>query len=214
MRPRHQVVTLDPDASCEAAVAVLATAGHSRAPVAGRGELDRVVGLVHLKDLIFGAGTVAEHARPVPSFPASMKVLRALRELQRAHEHLALVIDDFGGVGGIVTIEDLLEEIVGEIYDETDRDIETVVRRPDGALIIPGSFPVHDLPDIGMEHVHGPSTTVAGLLLERLGHIPVVGETAEVAGRRVTVVEIEGRKIARVRVDAPRRPRRHRPGPR
>ncbi len=212
MRPRQQVVTIDPDASCESAVTVLATAGHSRAPVAPRGELDQVAGVVHVRDLVFGAGTVAGHTRPVPSFPESLRVLVALRELQRAHEHMAVVIDDFGGVEGIVTIEDLLEEIVGEIYDETDRDIEAVVRRPDGALILPGSFPVHDLPDIGMDNVSGPSTTVAGLLLERLGHIPSAGEAAEVSGRRITVLEVEGRTIARVRVEAPPRPRKRRPG--
>lgn len=209
MRPRHDVVTIDPEASCEAAVGILATSGHSRAPVAPRGELDQATGVVHLRELIFGTGTVADHTQPVPSFPESTRVLHALRELQRSHQHLAIVIDDdFGGVEGIVTIEDLLEEIVGEIYDETDRDIETVERLADGTLILPGSFPVHDLVDIDIDQVSGSSATVAGLLLERLGHIPAVGEATKIAGRRATVLEIEGRAITRVRIEAAQKPKK------
>ncbi len=211
MRPRHDVVTIDPAASCESAVSVLSTSGHSRAPVAQRNELDRVVGMVHLRELVSGTGSVAGYTHPVPTYPGSMRVLRALRELQRSHQHMAVVIDDFGGVEGIVTIEDLLEEIVGEIYDETDRDIQTVRHLPDGTLILPGSFPVHDLSDLGIEAVTGPFTTVAGLVLERLGHIPAPGEKAEVAGRRVTVLDIEGRAITRVRVEAAHRGRKRHP---
>ncbi|HWS39509.1 MAG TPA: transporter associated domain-containing protein, partial [Actinoplanes sp.] len=107
---------------------------------------------------------------------------------------------------GIVTMEDLVEEVVGEIYDETDRDVQSVVREDDGAMLLPGTFPIHDLPDIGVEIGEeeldaGDYTTVAGLVLAHLGHIPTTtGESVRIDGHTAEVVEITGRAITRIRL--------------
>lgn len=111
---------------------------------------------------------------------------------------MAIVVDEFGGFDGIVTVEDLIEEIVGEIYDEYDRDVTAVARRADGSIDLPGSFPFHDLVDLGIEVPEGSYTTVAGFLLEELGHIPDPGEHIEVDGWRLTATEVTQTSIVRI----------------
>ncbi|BCL17816.1 hemolysin family protein [Micromonospora sagamiensis] len=183
----------------------LAEAGRSRAPVVGGGGLDDVVGVVHIRDLVgAGASTVAGRARPPLLLPGSVPVSEAMRRLRVERERLALVVDEWGGVDGIVTMEDLLEEVVGELYDETDRDVRAVVREPDGALLLPGDFPLHDLPDVGVAvgfAVSGEYTTVAGLVLAGLGYVPRgVGETVCLPGLTVQVVRVVDRAVRQVRV--------------
>ncbi len=94
---------------------------------------------------------MTDHAQPALELPESVTVVDALRVMQRERQHLAVVVNEHGGVEGIVTLEDLIEELVGEIYDETDRDILSVVHEEDGSIIVPGSFPVHDLDDLDVE---------------------------------------------------------------
>ncbi|MFI6819963.1 hemolysin family protein [Micromonospora sp. NPDC050187] len=183
----------------------LAAAGRSRSPVVGGGGLDDVVGVVHIRDLVgAGAPTVAGRARPPLLLPGSVPVSEAMRRLRVERERLALVVDEWGGVDGIVTMEDLLEEVVGELYDETDRDVRAVVREPDGALLLPGDFPLHDLPDVGVPvgfAVSGEYTTVAGLVLAGLGYVPRgVGETVCLPGLTVQVVRVVDRAVRQVRV--------------
>ena len=114
-------------------------------------------------------------------------------------EQMAIVIDEHGGAEGMVTVEDLLEEIVGEIYDETDVNVISARRMPDGSLVLPGTFPMHDLVDLGVELPSGDYATVAGLMLDRLGRIPErVGESVVVEGWRLTVRSLQGRAIERV----------------
>jgi putative hemolysin len=129
-----------------------------------------------------------------------MGVLDALRRLQAEREQLAIVINEYGGVEGIVSLEDLLEELVGEIYDEFDPDSAAVQRQPDGSLVLPGSFPVHELPDLGISLPEGPYATIAGLILDRLGHLPDKGEAVEVDGWRLEVLDVDRRAITRVRL--------------
>ena len=168
--PRLQVFTLDSGTTAEAARLVLAATGHSRAPVVRHGGLDDAVGVIHLRDLVGVPDDrpVDECARPPMLLPDSLPVVDALRQFKAERQHIALVVDERGAVDGIVTLEDILEEIVGEIYDETDRDVRSVRTEADGALLLPGTFPVHDLPDIGVELPGRPAgdyTTVAGLVL-------------------------------------------------
>ena len=133
-------------------------------------------------------------------FPDSVGVLDALRRLQAERGQLALVVDEHGTVSGIVTIEDLLEEIVGEIYDEFDRDLQPIAPQADGSVVLPGSFPIHDLEDIGVEVPEGDYATIAGLVLWHLGHIPVEGEEAALPGYRATILGMDGLSIDRVRL--------------
>ncbi|SCL24030.1 putative hemolysin [Micromonospora pallida] len=183
----------------------LAETGRSRAPVTGDGGLDDVAGVVHIRDLVgAGASTVAGRARPALLLPGSVAVSEAMRRLRVERERLALVVDERGGVDGIVTMEDLLEEVVGELYDETDRDVRAVVREPDGALLLPGDFPLHDLPDVGVRvglALSGQYTTVAGLVLAGLGQVPRgPGETVCLPGLTLEVVRVVDRAIRAVRV--------------
>ncbi|MET8371125.1 hemolysin family protein [Micromonospora profundi] len=204
--PRLQVFTLDSGTTAEAARLVLAATGHSRAPVVRHGGLDDTVGMIHLRDLVGvpDERPIDEIARPPMLLPDSLPVVDALRQFKAERQHIALVVDERGAVDGIVTLEDILEEIVGEIYDETDRDGFSVRRDPDGALLLPGTFPVHDLPDIGVELPSRPAgdyTTVAGLVLTHLGHIPTVaGEEITMDGWVLMVAGIDHRAIAEVRL--------------
>jgi putative hemolysin len=200
LRPRRDVVVIDSAASRDDAMACLIGSGHSRAPVAESADLDHVVGVVHLRDLIDQDANAVEAARPALFLPESARVLDVLRQMQNTHEQLAVVINEHGGGEGIVTLEDLLEELVGEIYDETDRDVLAVGREPDGSMLVPGRFPVHDLVDLGVEVPSGDYATVAGLVLAHLGRIPDPGDVVVVEGWEVTVLDVQKRTITLVRV--------------
>ena len=197
--PRRDVVAIPADASVAEAIGMLVGTTHGRAPVY-RGDLDEVIGLVTLQDLVGAEGPVASRVRPVVALPESVPVLDALRRLQAEREQLAIVLNEYGGTEGIVTVEDLLEELVGEIYDEFDPDSHGIHRQPDGSLILPGSFPAHDLADLDITLPEGDYATLAGLVLDRMGRIPGKGETVEVGGWRLEVLDVENRAITRVRL--------------
>ena len=202
--PRPAVITLADDTGIEQARTTLVESGHSRAPVIHSGDLDDVVGVVHLRDLFADHRTVGAAARPALQLPDSLRVSDALQRFKVERQHFALVIGERGGVAGIVTLEDLLEEIVGEIYDETDRDILAVRPMPDGSLVLPGTFPIHDLPDINVDvtdAVAGDYTTIAGLILTALGRIPTTpGDRVELAQWTIEVTRISHHAITEVRL--------------
>jgi putative hemolysin len=197
--PRRDVVALPDDTPVPEALRVLVGTTHGRAPVY-RGDLDDVLGLVTLQDLVGAEGRVADCVRPVVALPESMGVLDALRRLQAEREQLAIVLNEYGGTEGIVTVEDLLEELVGEIYDEFDPDSRDLQPEPDGSIVLPGQFPVHDLPDLGVSLPEGSYATVAGLILKRLGRIPAEGDAVEVDRWRLEVLEMERRAVVQVRL--------------
>jgi putative hemolysin len=204
--PRRDVLTLPSGRAAAEALRALIDGGHSRAPVIGPAGLDDVIGVVHLRDLVGATGPVDELARPPLFLPETLRVTDALKQLRAERQPLALVVDERGAIDGIVTIEDLVEEIVGEIYDETDRDVAATVREADGALLMPGSFPIHDLPDVGFQGHHqeeGDYTTIAGMVLAKLGHIPTEpGEIVTLPEFTAEVTEVTGRAITEVRVRA------------
>jgi putative hemolysin len=197
--PRRDVVAVPADASVAEAIGMLVDTTHGRAPVYRR-DLDDVLGLVTLQDLVGAEGPVASRVRPVVALPESMGVLDALRRLQAEREQLAIVLNEYGGTEGIVTVEDLLEELVGEIYDEFDPDSHGIHRQPDGSLILRGSFPVHDLADLGITLPEGDYATLAGLVLDRMGRIPGKGETVQVDGWRLEVLDVDHNAITQVRL--------------
>ncbi|BCJ45680.1 membrane protein [Actinoplanes ianthinogenes] len=204
--PRRDVLILPADLPAAEGLRRLVAGAHSRAPVTGPMGLDDVLGVVHLRDLIGAEGPVRGHMFDPLFLPETLKIADAMRQLRTQRQQFALVVDERGAIDGIVTMEDLVEEVVGEIYDETDRDVQSVVREEDGAMLLPGTFPIHDLPDIGVEldeQDEGDYTTVAGLVLARLGHIPTApGETVAIDGHTAEVVEITGRAITQLRLRA------------
>ncbi len=202
LRPRPDVFVLDSAQSAGTALGQLAASGHSRAPVAHDANLDEVIGVVHLRDLLGREErTVGELAAPPVVFPEAAEVLDVLHELQRKRVQMAVVVDEHGSASGIVTVEDLVEELVGEIYDETDRDITGAQRLPDGSYVLSGRFPVHDLGDLGIENIpEGSYATVAGLVLDRLGRIPdAPGDRVQEGDWGFEVLAIKGHAISRLR---------------
>lgn len=209
--PRRDVVALPAAMPAAEARARLRAAAHSRAPVY-ESDLDDAGAVVHLRDLVDFDGTVAERARPAPVLPESVGVLKALRVMQGERHSLALIISEYGVFEGIVSVEDLVEELVGEIFDETDRDLQAAQRLPDGSWLLVGSFPIHDSVDLGVDLPEGDDyATIAGLVLDRLGHLPRTGESLAIDGWRISVLSIEGHAIARVRVSPVANDRRVRP---
>jgi len=191
----------------------LRTHAYSRVPVY-RGSLDDVIGIAFLHDLLHAADmddatvTVATLARPAIFTPETKNIQPLLREMQRDKQHMAIVIDEYGGVAGLVTIEDIVEEIVGAISDEHETAglEETAQPQPDGSYIVPGSFELAQLEELFADSVTLPlsqeydSTTLGGLVTEEAGHIPFPGEVIELAGLRLEVLASSVRRVDRVRV--------------
>lgn len=197
---RSRVVGLPSDLPVDDALARLAAAGHSRAPVYtdGLDDADRTISVL---GLIGRTGTVADHARPALALPESLNAVVALRDLQTHRQQLALVVSEHGGVEGIITVEDLIEELVGEIYDEHDRDVLSVDHQLDGSMLLPGTFPLHDLEDLDIDIPDQTEvTTIGGLLVEKLGRIPQTGDQVEVHGLHLEVLTVRHRAPDRVRV--------------
>jgi len=201
MVPRSEVVVIDADATCGDALALLLETGHSRAPVAEERNLDRTVGMVRLRNLLGrDDDPVTVAMRDIPAFPDAAHVLTAMRGFQTQRTQMAVVFDERGRALGMVTVEDLLEELVGEIYDETDSGPAPAVREPDGTTVLPGSFPVHDLVDLGIDLPNGDYTTISGLVLDELGHFPTIGETLRVDDWQIEIRSIERHRIRHVAI--------------
>ena len=202
--PRRAVVTLPSSMPLDQAREALVASGHSRAPVVRAHDLDDVIGVVHLRDLLPDHNTLENAVRPILNLPDSLPVSEALRRFKTDREQFALVVDERGGAAGIVTIEDVLEEIVGEIYDETDRDVLAAQRMADGTLVLPGSFPIHDLDDLGVQFNDAPRgdyTTIAGLVLVALSRIPkAAGERVELSDWTIEVNSVSRHAITEVRL--------------
>jgi putative hemolysin len=203
--PRREVFTLQVDMTTREARDALAASGHTRAPVVRDGHLDDVVGVVSLRDLLDDATPMTVVIRPPLVFPATVRVSDALRRFKDEREQFALIANEHGAIDGIVTLEDLLEEIVGEIYDETDRDVMGAQTESDGAIVLAGTFPVHDLHDLAVEIRDAPEgdyATIAGLVLTALGRIPDPGDQVNLAEWTIEVTATERNAITEVKLRA------------
>jgi putative hemolysin len=213
MTPRTEVAFLDASMTASRAAKQVADSNWSRFPVAGRDE-DDVVGFAHVRDLFLPnhpagrAATVGDLAREVKRLPGTKGVLAALSEMRRENQHLAIVVDEYGGTDGIVTLEDLIEEVIGEIYDEYDDEVAPEGKQPAGGpREVDGLLNLDDFTETtGLELPEGPYETVAGYVLAELGRLPEIGDTIEVEGRTLAVVELDGRRIARLLVTPPPAP--------
>jgi len=202
--PRTEVDFLPASMPVSQAIAVAARATHSRFPVF-EDSYDDVVGFVHARDLLDPGRTesvrVGDLKRQVKMLPTSKTVMAALSEMRRDRAHLAIVVDEYGGTAGIVTLEDLVEELIGDIQDEYDKEEHPSRRLRTGEIEVDGLMNLDDFAEqTGIELPDGPYETVAGYLLAALGHLPKTGESAELDGSRLTVTELDGRRIARVKV--------------
>jgi putative hemolysin len=203
--PRTEVEFLPASLPLADAAEIVADASHSRFPVYQE-SYDDVIGFVHARDLLDGRTQtpgmrVGEICRPVKQLPISKTVLSALSEMRRDRAHLAIVVDEYGGTAGIVTLEDLVEELIGDIQDEYDSDEARPRQLQGGQVEVDGLLNLDEFAEqTGLVLPEGPYETVAGYLLAALGHLPAEGESVVVAGRRLTVTQLDGRRIARVRV--------------
>jgi len=207
MVPRIDIVAVARDTPLSEAVDVAIGAGHSRIPVFGR-NMDEILGVIYAKDLLTYVNeshegiTVETLMRPAYFVPESKRVDDLLHELQQQKIHLAVVVDEYGGTAGVVTIEDILEEIVGEIQDEYDRETPPIEVVSDDELVVDGRLTIDDLCDeMDLEWPGPQSGTVGGFIQRQLGRIPARGEQVEVNGVRLTVLHVEHRRVRKVRVE-------------
>ena len=207
MVPRPDMVTAQAEQTVRAVLETALSVGYSRLPVY-ENQIDDILGLVYLKDLVAalnagkGDEPVREEVRQANVVPESKRVADLMREMQRGKYHMAIVIDEYGGVSGLVALEDLIEELVGEITDEYDADEATFEHMGDGAVRVPAAMPVDELNELlGVElPEHDDYESVGGLVLAALGHVPAEGESVVIDRRRLTAQEVQGRRIGRVLV--------------
>jgi putative hemolysin len=205
MTPRPDIVAIDANATIGDLLTVAREQQYSRIPVYNE-SLDNIVGMISIKDLILLDTADLSHSitpliRPAHFVPETKLVPELLAEFQRKRIQAALVVDEYGGTAGLVTIEDLLEEIVGEIRDEYDTELEPIVEEGEGVYVFSGRTHVRELEERLRVKVEGDGyETVGGYLLSHVGRVPAVGESFEIDGLSVEVVEAERRRIHRVRV--------------
>ena len=204
MTPRPDIVGIDQGATIEQLYVLVREQQYSRIAVY-KETLDNVVGFIFVKDLIMrGAptsGPIAPLMRPAHFVPETKRVPELLKEFQRKRLQSAIVVDEYGGTAGLVTVEDLLEEIVGEIRDEYDVEVERIIDEGAGRFVFSGSVHVEEMANLMKVNIEGQGfETVGGFLLSRLGRVPAVGEHFDLDGLDVEILETQRRRITRVRI--------------
>jgi len=208
MVPRTEIHAIEVHASLAEVAKSFVDSGFSRIPVY-EGDLDKVIGILYNKDVFKALQEksdfrIRDHLHPAFFVPSTLPISELLKQLQRRHLAMALVVNEFGEVEGLATLEDLVEEIVGEIRDEYDREERGPVERlPDGSMVIQGSALLKDLKaDFGLPFEDSPDYhTLAGFLLARLKRIPRGGEWIEESGYKMTIVDMEGRRIVKIKLE-------------
>ena len=204
MTPRPDIVAIRADATLQDLRTLFREEQYSRIPVY-RDNLDNIIGILFVKDLVALPPTaeppLTTLMRSAYLVPESKRVSELLKDMQRRQAQMAVVVDEYGGTAGLVTVEDLLEEIVGEIRDEYDVESDTVVEETDGTFVFSGKVAIDEVKDrLGVEIEREGFETLGGYLLSHLGRMPYVGETFEVDDLAVEVIEVERRRITKVRV--------------
>jgi putative hemolysin len=206
MVPRPDMVAVEARASVNDALEVALAAGYSRIPVYEQG-IDDILGIIYTKDLMRAARDgksdepVRNLVRSANFVPETKRVAELLPEMQKQKAHMAIVVDEHGGVAGLVTLEDLIEELVGEIQDEYDVEEPPIERLSADELSVDARLPIDELGDLlDVEFPEGEYDTVGGLLLDLLGHVPEEGESVDFDGYRLTAEKVMGRRIGRVRI--------------
>ena len=190
MIPRSQIIVVHDDDTEENILSIIASSRHSRYPVVGE-DIDEIKGLLIAKDLLIYRNThpktfnIRDFMRPATVIPESVRVDRLLRKFQKERYHLAVVVDEFGSVSGLVTIEDVLEQIVGDIADEGEKSgTDNIKAVNSSSYLISGVTPIEDFNEkFGTEFSNDDAETIAGLLIKTCGHLPVKGETIVLAGK-------------------------------
>jgi putative hemolysin len=208
MVPRPDMVTVSSQATVAEAADIASSGGHSRVPVYGKG-IDDIVGVVYVKDMM-KAEREGKDDQPVTAVmrqaqfvPESKRIAEVMREMQAGKHHLAIVVDEYGGTAGLITLEDVLEELVGEISDEYDVDQPRIEHLDDGQLRVDASLSIDEANELtGFELPEGDWDTVGGFLYHLLGHVPDEGEVADFDGHRFVADKVNGRRIARVLISA------------
>lgn len=203
MVPRVDMATISADASLTHAMTVFLARGYSRLPVIGK-KIDDVRGVLYIKDVArllhenparMNATRAVDIARPAEFIPESKPVDDLLRDMQKNFTHIAIIVDEYGGVAGLATMEDVIEEIVGEISDEYDRDAPDLAKQPDGSYVLTARFSLFDLGELfDLDLVDEDVDTIGGLLTKQLGHLPARGESAKVSGLVLTAEAVEARR--------------------
>ena len=204
MVPRTEVDFFDASLTVGKAISLAIDKAHSRYPVV-RGSTDEVIGFIHVRDLldttlVSTGGKIQELVRNVMFLPGTKGVLPALTEMRNQRQHLAIVLDEYGGTDGIVTLEDLVECLIGDIRDEYDGDEDEItLETRTGAFEVDGLVSIEDLlDDSGIEIPEGPYETASGFVMHFLGRIPVVGDVVKVNGIRIAVLTMEGKRAGRL----------------
>lgn len=211
MVPRVDMVLVRDSATIRDAVGIMRESGHSRLPVFHE-DHDRITGVAMLRDLVEHVlqgnmgGPVSSVMRKPVYVPETKGILPLLSEMQDQHNQLVIVVDEYGGTAGLVSAEDIIEEVVGEIADEFDRDQRYVIEASDGEWVLDGRLPIEDALGLGLPAKESDEyETMAGWVLAEIGHIPQTGEHFEVSGYRFKVLVMRHRRIAKLQVKAPRR---------
>ncbi len=207
MVPRLDMFILDGGTLVHDALSQVLAAGWSRVPV-HQGDVDDIVGIAYAKDLMRaehegrGEDLVRAHLRPAHFVPETKRLNALLREMQEAKFHMSVVVDEYGSTVGLVTLEDLIEELVGEIVDEYDVEEPVVETLPDGSVVVTGRMAIDDVDDLlGTELPQEGWDTVGGLMLAISGRVPAEGESVDVDGVRLVAQRVQGRRVSRVRIE-------------
>ncbi|WP_448382054.1 hemolysin family protein [Desulfosoma sp.] len=204
MVPRTDTVAAPHESSVESLIALIVESGHSRIPIY-QDSIDNIIGILHAKDLLQHWGKTDLDLRAIlrpPYFiPESKKISEVLRDLRHRKSHMAIVIDEYGGTAGVLTMEDIIEEIIGDIMDEYDAEENWLVEQEDGSILVDARLDVEELEDyLDMEFPEGKFESVGGFIISRLGRVPAVHEKVLFKNLEMIVEAADSRKVEKVRI--------------